>query len=113
VTYPVQRNRYSSPLAARTKQYLDQHYRSPCVLRDIARCVGASEKSTTSAFRSIYGLSICQYVIRKRLAAAVQLLRVSDAKVSTIAELSGFRNLASFYRLFKKQYQIVPRSLRS
>jgi AraC-like DNA-binding protein len=90
----------SSSVASRTKQYLDSNYRTPCRLIDVARVVGASTRLVTKEFSAAYGRTIHQYLIVVRLKAALDMLSLSDEKVTSIATAVGFGNVSVMYRHF-------------
>jgi AraC-like DNA-binding protein len=90
----------SSSVAYRTKQYLDDNYRNPCRLIDVARSVGASTRQVTKEFSATYGRSIHQYLIVIRLKSALDMLSSSDEKVTSIATAVGFGNVSVMYRHF-------------
>jgi AraC-like DNA-binding protein len=90
----------SSSVAYRTKQYLDDNYRDPCRLIDVARSVGASTRQVTKEFSAAYGRSIHQYLIVIRLKSALDMLSSSAEKVTSIATSVGFGNVSVMYRHF-------------
>jgi AraC-like DNA-binding protein len=88
----------SSSVADRTKKYLDTNYRTPCRLVDVATSAGASTRRVTKAFSASYGRSIHQYLIVIRLKAALDLLSMSDEKITTISAAVGFSHVSVLYR---------------
>jgi AraC-like DNA-binding protein len=91
----------SSPVAYRTKEYLDGNYRTPCRLIDVARNVGASTRLVTKEFSASYGRTIHQYLIVIRLKAALDMLSSSDEKIASIAAAVGFGSVSVLYRHFR------------
>ena len=91
----------SSSVAFRTKQYLDDNYRTPCKLIDVAKCVGASTRLVTKEFSAAYGRGIHRYLIVIRLKAALDMLSSSDEKVTSIAAAVGFGHVSVLYRHFR------------
>jgi AraC-like DNA-binding protein len=98
----------SSSVAHRTKRYLDDNYRTPCTLIDVARSVGASTRLVTKEFSASYGRSIHQYLIAIRLKTALDMLSSSDEKVSSIAAAVGFRSVSVLYRHFQTHCGASP-----
>lgn len=52
-----------------------------------------------------------RYVLLKRLATAVALIKQNELSIEEIATKCGFQDYSSFYRLFKKEYNISPKNL--
>ena len=98
----------SSSVAYRTKRYLDDNYRTPCRLIDVARSVGASTRLVTKEFSASYGRSIHRYLIAVRLKAALHILSSSDEKIASIAEEVGFRNVSVLYRHCRALFGVSP-----
>jgi transcriptional regulator GlxA family with amidase domain len=58
-------------------------------------------------------MSFRALLVRKRLQAAMELLRQSDLSVLQIALATGFQDLAHFHRLFRRRVGITPARYRS
>ena len=91
----------SSSVAHRTRWYLDHNYRTPCRLVDVARSVGASTRLVTKEFSAAYGRSVHQYLIVVRLKAALDMLSLTDEKITSIATAAGFGSVSVLYRHFR------------
>lgn len=52
-----------------------------------------------------------RYVLLKRLATAVALIKQNELSIEEIATKCGFQDYSSFYRLFKKEYNVSPKNL--
>jgi two-component system response regulator YesN len=59
-------------------------------------------------FKKYSGESCLQYVQKKRIEKASQLLKTKNKKISFIAQEIGFSSLRTFNRLFKKQLGHTP-----
>lgn len=70
-----------------------------------AEVVGMSGPQLTRAFRRFVGLSPHQYVLRRRLAAAAELLSRGHT-VSEACYDSGFENLSHFVRSFQRAFGV-------
>ena len=60
-------------------------------------------------FKDHLGMSIHQYITKKRLALCREALLGHQKIAETIASF-GFKDYSSFYRAFKKQYGISPKA---
>ena len=57
------------------------------------------------------GLSIHQYITKKRLALCQEAIR-TKMNINEIYQTYGFGDYSSFYRAFKKEYGISPKEYR-
>lgn len=92
--------------------YLDQHYREPLTLDDLASIAHLSRRSLTRAFRSAYGDSPIDYLIRLRLDRAAALLRETDWRITDVAQEVGFEDSNYFARSFRQHYGTSPSEYR-
>jgi transcriptional regulator GlxA family with amidase domain len=102
----------SASVAYRTKRYLDDNYRTPCRLIDVARSVGASTRLVTKEFSESYGRSIHQHLIDIRLKTALDMLSSSDEKITSIAAAVGFGSVSVLYRHFGPHFGAPPGAFR-
>lgn len=77
-------------------------------LNDIANEVFMSPNYLNSLFKKATGKNINKYLIDVRITAAMDLLLKPDATVNRVAEKVGYRNVAHFSTLFKKQSGMTP-----
>nr|WP_232463498.1 helix-turn-helix transcriptional regulator [Tumebacillus avium] len=54
------------------------------------------------------GDTAADYLRKRRLAKAAELLRTTDQRVLDIALASGFQSHETFARAFKRQFQLTP-----
>ncbi len=64
-------------------------------------------------FRTITGLSPCDYIISKRIERAQFLLLTTDLSLNQIIDQTGFRSASYFSRIFKKHTSYAPARYRS
>ncbi|MBQ4354568.1 MAG: helix-turn-helix transcriptional regulator [Clostridia bacterium] len=82
-------------------------------VREMASRVGLSESRFYSVYRSVYGNSPMDDLIRARIDAAKNALSFTDHSVSSIAESLGYSNLTHFIRQFKNFTGISPARFRN
>lgn len=94
------------------KGYIDDNFTSPLTVEDIAREVALSEYHFLRLFKLVYEISPYQYIIQKRLQYAKTLLNKERPPVSSVALLTGFSDVHSFSKAFKKYYGHSPSLLK-
>ncbi len=77
-------------------------------IKEIARVVALSESSLKRYFRIVYGTSIYDYYLHKKMEKAKQLLGESKLPVKEVAYSLGYERTSSFIRIFKKFYNFSP-----
>lgn len=92
--------------------YVEDNVAGRITLEETARHFLISESTLSKTFRTHMNTSFYQFVKQRRLNAARSLLS-EDMALSEIPEQVGFCDYASFYRAFKKEYQLTPSQYRS
>ena len=92
--------------------YMDEHYADDFTLDEAADFVGFSKYHFTRLFREYTGTTFLDYLTHKRVQAAQSLL-ASDLSVTEICFRTGFNNLTSFSRSFKKYTGMSPSDFRA
>ncbi len=100
------RNKY-----AQISAYIDEHLDEPLSLEQLAGEFYLSKYYIAHLFRESTGLSVHQYLTKKRLAAVCAAMQ-SGEPVSEACFKYGFQEYSSFYRAFRKEYGISPSSFR-
>lgn len=92
--------------------YITRHYMEPVSLDFLARSASFSRCYFSRIFRRYTGMTFTQFLTRKRLSVAGQLLVYSDLPVSQVCIQSGFASLATFTRVFREQLGMSPSAYR-
>jgi len=88
--------------------FLDTHYREHITIEDIGHAVDLHPNYAMSLFRRECGLTIWQYLMRRRVAQAQALLLSSGMPVLAVALESGFGSLPRFYAAFSRECGMSP-----
>ena len=88
-------------------QYVDGHLDEPLSLDVLAQKFYLSKYYLVHLFRENTGLSVHQYILKKRLAACCDAMRGGTA-VGEAYRQWGFGDYSAFYRAFRKEYGMSP-----
>ena len=77
------------------------------------RAAGRSQEHVCRTCKTVLGITPTEFINRIRIEHAAQLLRSDEAPISDIIGSCGFENTGYFYRLFRRQYDMTPKSFRS
>lgn len=92
--------------------YVDSYFCSELTLKRLSRLFYINEKYLGRLFKKTTGLTFNEYISKKRLYRAKELLLTTDLPILTIAFDCGFNNIAYFYRLFGKAFGCAPAAYR-
>ena len=90
------------------RQYLDEHISDKVELKDVCRHAALSESHFLRTFRQAFGISPYKYLIKRRLEESAKLLETNNYSVSEVASRSGFSDIFSFSKAFKKEFSVSP-----
>ncbi len=98
--------------AAALRDFIDLHYCEDIRAGEIAGAVGRSASQCCRVFRRAYGCTPYQYLLRRRLSLACQLLESSRLSVREIAAQLSFCDEYYFSGLFKEKTGVSPAAYR-
>lgn len=87
----------------KTKQYIDQHSEEPLSLTSLSHMAGISANHYSELFKKHFDVSVSDYITKKRMARAKQLMAKGNAKLKDIALEIGYQDPYYFSRIFKKK----------
>lgn len=96
----------------RAVDFINAHYMEKLSLEDIRKNCFASKFYLCHIFKEITGVSIVEFITKKRLSEAEKLLRYSSESITMISEMVGFGNVNNFIGAFKARYRCTPNSFR-
>ncbi|TSB47042.1 AraC family transcriptional regulator [Alkalicoccobacillus porphyridii] len=88
--------------------YMDQHLHEPIRLKSLAKEANVSPVYFSKKFKRTIGMTISDFLAKKRLLRARELLIQTDESIQAIAEQLGYQSMPHFYRSFKKATGITP-----
>lgn len=90
-------------------EYLDKNLPP---IKAIAKQVALSESTLKRNFKKVYGISIYEFYLRKKMQLARQLLDQQPISVKEVAYMLGYEKTSNFITMFKKYYDFSPGALR-
>lgn len=99
-------------LAKKVKIYIDKNYNENISLKSIAEAVNANQYYLSHIFKEETGFSPMQYVTRRRIGEAQNLLINTQLSITEIAANVGYNNSNYFQNVFKKIVGYTPGSYR-
>jgi AraC-like DNA-binding protein len=92
----------------RARQYMDDHYLVINEISEVAVSCNLSEFHFFRSFKQAYGITPYQYLLKKRLECAKQMIRNGQFTITEIALHCNFPDLFTFSKAFKRQFNIAP-----
>ena len=93
--------------------YLDLHIEEELTLRQMAAHLGYSEYYLSHKFRQEMGMSFREYLTRRRLSKAPDLLRNHALTIKDISERLRFCSQSYFAEQFREVYGVSPSEWRA
>ena len=108
----VPANPEPSSLAHQVQEFIDQHFREPLTLQELGEALHASPYYLSHVFKEASGYSPMQYLTRRRIGEAQNLLVETDLPIARIAEEVGYDTQNYFNLQFSKHVGMPPRKFR-
>lgn len=101
----------------RATDYLMGHLADPISMAKVAGIAGVSERSLRREFQRAYGMTVAQFLSRRRLEAAHQALQEAEPGETSVTEIAtrcGFTHFGRFSGAYRAAFGCMPsESLRS
>ncbi len=92
----------------KAKEYIDQFFTEALTIEQVAQQAGFSEYHFFRLFKATFLISPHQYIIQQRLKFSKRLLEKEKPSISALAIASGFADIHSFSKAYKKHFGYSP-----
>ena len=96
----------------RVFEFIEANYNKGITLCDVAKAVGYSPAYLTNKVKQETGRTVNRWIIERRMAEALVLLRSTDCSVEHIAMTIGYQNTCHFFRQFRQYQGTTPQAWR-
>jgi LacI family transcriptional regulator len=105
---------FMSPIALvrKAQAFIESNRRQRVTVAQIAAAVGSNRVTLGKYFHREFDTTLLEYICRRRLAYAIELLRQGDDTVDEVAWKCGFSSASYFSRIFKKFTNQRPGAVR-
>lgn len=95
-------------LLRRAQEYMDAHLATDLTLDAVAREIGVSPRHFARAFRQSVGVPPHQWLLRRRIELARELLATGDSPLAEVAVQCGFADQSHFTSTFRRATGTTP-----
>ncbi|WP_022758244.1 AraC family transcriptional regulator [Butyrivibrio fibrisolvens] len=103
---------YYSPALHKALDYINQHYLENVTMEDLCGVSNVSKQHLCHLFRKSLHMRPMEYITRKRLQTAKEMLSTTDYSIEKIAEDTGFCTASYFCKNFKRLEEITAGEFR-
>ena len=96
------------PLLAEVFGFVEERYRDPVSLKDVARAVSLSSGHLTTIVRRKTGRTVVEWIAERRMAQARRLLVQTDLAVEEVGHRVGYNDPTYFVRSFRRAHGTTP-----
>ena len=109
----VQDQYFDQPRMSAIEKILEEHLKTNLPpISAIARQAVLSESTLKRNFKQMYGVSIYEYYLQKKMQLARQMLDQQPIAVKEVGYMLGYEKTSNFIKAFKKYYDLPPGSYR-
>ena len=92
--------------------YIESRFDESVTLPDIAKAAGMNHTTLTALMKEELGLTAIEYLMKYRITVAKKQLEFTSVPIKDIANMTGFKPVPHFSRVFKAQTDATPAEFR-
>lgn len=89
-------------------EYIEENIEYKVTLERLSENVGFSEGYIKKLFSSAFGMTVSDYIRKRKLSLSAEKLLKTDLRISDISEEYGFEFPQSYINAFKREFGITP-----
>ncbi|CAM3856884.1 helix-turn-helix transcriptional regulator [Bordetella tumulicola] len=98
-------------MADRVAAHLDDAFRDPPSVRELADQAGVSVSKLSRTFKAVHGATLSEYLLSVRMRHAMALIRAARLPVTQVAFEVGYEHAGNFSTAFRRHYGVSPRAV--
>ncbi|MBQ3493342.1 MAG: helix-turn-helix domain-containing protein [Clostridia bacterium] len=100
-------------MVEKSVMYIDEHVSEITKAEDVVSHIGYNTVYFNRIFAEYMGMTISQYVRKKKIEYACRLLTSTYCTIERICEMVGYNDLKNFYKSFKSVMKVTPTEYRN
>ena len=94
------------------KGYIETNLRKNIRITEIGLAIGVSRSYLSHRFKEEEGITVQEYIVKRKCLHAANMLRHSDYPIAMISEFFCFSSPGYFGKCFREIYQLTPKEYR-
>ena len=92
--------------------YIESRFDESITLPDIAQAAGMNHTTLTALMKEELGLTAIEHLMKYRVTVAKKQLEFTSVPIKDIANMTGFKTVQHFSRVFKNHIGVTPAEFR-
>jgi len=93
-------------------EILEENFSEPPSIKEISKQVGLNRTKLRKGFLALYGKTIFDHCLDRRMQEACELLRSKSLNITQISQGLGYAHATNFTASFKKYFGVLPKDYR-
>lgn len=103
----------NADVISRVFDYINKNFHKEITLELVAGEIGMSPQYLSKIFKEKYGTNFIDYITKKRLEYAEELLKNENRNIKEISKMVGYEDSNYFCKVFKKDTGLTPKQYRT
>jgi LacI family transcriptional regulator len=99
-------------LVRRAQAYIEERRAGHILVAEVAKAIGTTTVTLGNRFREHLSITTSEYILRRRIEYAKELLRKGELNVEEVSNVCGFHCCSYFCHVFKRMTSATPGSFR-
>ncbi|PKD16204.1 hypothetical protein APR41_10480 [Salegentibacter salinarum] len=104
--------RYELGAVKDAAEFIEENIFKNLVVRGISIEVGINQNKLQNGFKTLYGLTVHDFIKRHRLQLVRDLLLNTDLQINEISDRVGINSKSYFSKVFKEKYGLTPKEFK-